>query len=62
MRSVSKCLWTVISCDTLTTESRLRPLARARTRTLPGARSRRRFELMTAQMTVRIALSLKSLD
>jgi len=60
--SVSRCLSSVISCDTLTTDSCGKPLARRVTRTLPGASANRMFDVIAAQIDVRIALSLNSFD
>jgi hypothetical protein len=59
--SFSICFPKVISCDTLTTESCGRPLTRRVMRTLPGASARRMFDVIAAQIEVRIALSLNSL-
>ena len=53
---------TVITCDTFATESLGRPLSDAGTNTLPGASARRRFEVRTTAMTVRIRLRLKAFD
>src|ERR1700688_1201601 len=51
-----------MSCEAFTTESRARPLALRFRRMFPGALARRRLAVMTAQIVVRIELSLKSLD
>jgi len=53
---------TVITCDTFATESLGRPESDAGTNTLPGASARRRFEVRTTAMTVRIRLRLKAVD
>jgi len=58
-RSVRKLLSMVIICETLTTDGFDRPVPRTGSRTLPGASARRRFEVITAAMTVLIRLSLK---
>ena len=46
-------------CETLTTESRGRPLICAGNKTFPGASANRRLLVMTATMTVRMLLRLK---
>ena len=53
---------TVITCDTFTTESLGRPDSDAGTNTFPGASARRRFEVRTTAMAVRIRLRLKAFD
>ncbi len=60
-RSVRNALSMVITCETLTTEGFARPVPLTGSRTFPGASARRRFEVMTAAMTVLIRLSLKLL-
>lgn len=51
----------VITWETLTTDGFVSPVPRVGSRTLPGASARRRFEVMTAAMTVLMRLSLKLL-
>ena len=53
---------TVITCDTFTTESLGRPDSDAGTNTFPGASARRRFEVRTTAIAVRIRLRLKAFD
>lgn len=60
MRSVSIALSTVINWETLITESLGSVVSLLRHWTFPGASARRRFEVITATMTVRIRLSLNS--
>lgn len=60
-RPVRKVLSMVMTCDALTTEGFDKPVPLTGSRTLPGASARRRFEVMTAAMTVLIRLSLKLL-
>lgn len=51
---------TVITCETLATESLGRPESRAGTRTLPGASNRRRLELRITTIRVWMRLRLKA--
>lgn len=59
--SVGKDLSTVMIRETLTTEGFDRPVPRTARRTFPGASARRRFDVITAAITVLILLSLKLL-
>jgi hypothetical protein len=53
---------TVMTWETLATESLGRPDSDEGTNTLPGASARRRFEVKTTAMTVRMRLRLKGFD
>ena len=59
IRSVRNALSTVMICETLTTDAFVRPVPLIGRRTLPGASAKRRFEVMTAAITVLMRLSLK---
>lgn len=50
------------SCDTFAAESIFSPEDFFDNNTFPGARANRKFDVITAQMTVRIRLSLNSFD
>jgi hypothetical protein len=60
-RSVRKDLSIVITCDTFTTEGFDNPTPLVGSRTFPGAWASRRFDVITAAITVLIRLSLKLL-
>jgi hypothetical protein len=61
-RSVRKLLSTVMTWETLDTESLGRPVILRGKKTLPGACASFVFDVMTTTMTVAIRLAVKSLD
>ena len=60
--SVRKDLFSVITCDTFTTESRDNPDCFRLINKFPGAADNFRLEVTTAATTVRILLSVNELD
>ena len=59
MRCVRNVLSTVMICETFTADAFVSPVPLIGRRTFPGASARRRFEVMTAAITVLMRLSLK---
>ena len=62
LRSVRNRRSSVTTCETLTTDRRVKPVPRRGRGTLPGAAANRWFEVMATTRTVAIWLLLKSSD